>query len=101
MPALVRLYIRHVALGFALGMAFTALILWLNIGNLWHLVRATEGGIIAVLMLVIFNGIVFSGVQFGYAVMRMGKSEKPGGGRWVRVDGTGSGPITAEARSKR
>ncbi|MFZ1727174.1 MAG: hypothetical protein WBO29_03705 [Albidovulum sp.] len=103
MPALARLYIRHVAVGFALGLAFTALILWLNIGNLWHLVSVTKGGVIAVLMLVVFNGIVFSGVQFGYAIMRMGKSEKPGGGRRVRVDRTGSEvmPIMAEARPKR
>ncbi|MCB2137751.1 MAG: hypothetical protein KDE08_17675 [Rhodobacteraceae bacterium] len=85
MPALVRLYIHHVAIGFALGLAFTALLLWLNIGNLWHLVQATDGGWIAVLMLVIFNGIVFSGVQFGYAIMRMAASDEPSGGKGARV----------------
>ncbi|MCB2093517.1 MAG: hypothetical protein KDE11_03850 [Rhodobacteraceae bacterium] len=86
MPALVRLYIRHVAIGYALGLVFTGLLLWLDIGGLWHLIRATEGGAIAGLMLVIFNGIVFSGVQFGYAIMRMGKSGMSGGGRRVRVN---------------
>jgi hypothetical protein len=30
---------------------------------------------------VVFNGIVFSGVQFGIAVMRLGEEGKPGPGR--------------------
>jgi hypothetical protein len=81
MPDLVRLYIRHVLIGFALGLTFTGLLLWLNIGNLRHLVRATEGGGIAVLMLVVFNTIVFAGAQFAIAVMGLAeKGEPPGAG---------------------
>lgn len=75
MPELVRLYIRNVAIGLGLSLAFVALLLWFNIANLAHLVTATEGGAIAVVMLVVFNGIVFGGVQFAIAVMRMAEPE--------------------------
>lgn len=77
MPDLVRLYIRHVLIGLVLGAGFTALLLGLNVANLWILVRATEGGLVAVLMLVIFNTIVFAGVQFGFAIMSMATDDDP------------------------
>lgn len=75
MPELVRLYIRQVAIGFVLSGTFVGLLMWLNVANLWHLVTHTSGGWIAVLMLWVFNGIVFAGVQFGISVMRMGKDD--------------------------
>ncbi len=80
MPELVRMYIRHVVIGFVLACLFTAALLWLNIGNLWHLVRATDVGPLAVMMLVVFNAIVFSGVQFGIAIMGMAEDDRPTGG---------------------
>lgn len=82
MPALVRLYIRHTAIGFGLAFVFVALLLWFDVVGLWHLVTHTEGGWLAAALLVIFNGIVFSGAQFGIAIM--GLQEKDigrGGGR--------------------
>lgn len=87
MPALVRLYVRHVLIGFVLGGLFTALLLWLNVANLWHLVTSTRGGSLAVLMLALFNSFVFSGVQFAIAVMGMAEEEERGGGsRAPRTD---------------
>lgn len=83
MPALVRLYIRQVAIGFAIAAAFTALLLWFDVAGLRHLVTHTAEGPLAVVLLVVFNGIVFSGVQFGIAVMRL--AERP------RDDGRGKG----------
>ena len=80
MPDLIRLYVRHVLIGFGLGTAFTTLLLGLNVANLWTLVRATDGGPIAVLMLIVFNSIVFSGVQFAFAVMSMSTDEGPTAG---------------------
>lgn len=77
MPDLVRLYIRHVLIGLALGASFTALLLGLNVANLWTLVRATDGGLVAVVMLVVFNTIVFAGVQFAFAVMSMARDDSP------------------------
>lgn len=81
MPALVRLYIRNVIIGFLLSTVFVSALLWLNVGNLWHLVSSSPQGWIAVVMLVVFNGIVFAGVQFAIAVMRLGQNDGPGGGR--------------------
>lgn len=81
MPALVRLYIRSVVLGFALAALFTALLIWLDVAHLRHLILSSPIGWLAVAMLVIFNGIVFSGVQFAFVVMRMADSHPPRGGR--------------------
>ncbi|MCA0271540.1 MAG: hypothetical protein LCH69_05665 [Proteobacteria bacterium] len=81
MPALVRMYIRHVLIGYAIAAVFVAALLWLNVGNLWHLVSTSPVGWIAAAMLFFANGIVFSGVQFAIAVMQMAEPEgKRGGG---------------------
>ena len=79
MPQLVRLYIKHCLIGMALAVIFTAALIGLNVANLRHLVTSVQGGWLAVLMLVVFNTIVFASVQFGIAVMRM--AEKPEGPR--------------------
>ncbi|WP_198666020.1 hypothetical protein [Tropicimonas sp. IMCC34043] len=79
MPQLVRLYIRQVAFGFALSAGFVTLLLSLNVANLWHLVSHTQGGWIAVVMLVFFNGVVFAGVQFGISIMRMSENPRDAG----------------------
>lgn len=85
MPQLVRLYIQSVALGFVISAAFTAGLLWLDVAGLGHLVMASSIGWIAVAMLVVFNGIVFSAVQFAFRVMGMAEpDEGPRGGRGVR-----------------
>lgn len=99
MPDLVRLYIRHVAVGFALAAVFTGLLLGLNVANLWHLVTHTAEGPLAVGLLVVFNGIVFSGVQFGIAVMRMA-DRAPRGGKPRRATAVPV-PLPVEARSRR
>ncbi len=80
MPHLVRVYIRQVIIGFGLSAAFVAGLLYLNVANLWHLVTADSAGWIAVLMLWVFNGIVFAGVQFALA-LPSGKDDSEGGGR--------------------
>jgi hypothetical protein len=84
LPRLVRLYIVQSAIGFAVAAVFVALLLGLNVANLWHLVTHTSAGPLAVVLLWLFNGIVFSGVQFGIAVMRMAESEGSGGGSRLR-----------------
>lgn len=68
LPQLVRLYIRHSAIGFALAAVFVAGLLALDIGGLGHLVTSVNGGWLALLMLWVFNGIVFAGVQFALAL---------------------------------
>ncbi|MFB9148906.1 hypothetical protein [Roseovarius ramblicola] len=71
MPKLIKLYITQVAIGFGIAGVFVALLLWFDIANLWHLVTHSSDGPLAVLILWVANGIVFAGVQFAIAVMRM------------------------------
>lgn len=71
MPHIAHLYIRQVLIGFALSAVFVGLLFWFNVANLWHLVSTSDIGWIAALMLFMFNGIVFAGVQFAIAIMRM------------------------------
>lgn len=85
MPKLVRLYIESVALGFVISAAFTGGLMWLDVAGIGHLVMASDIGWIAAAMLVVFNGIVFSAVQFAFRVMGMAEDpEGPKGGRGAR-----------------
>lgn len=85
MPRLVRLYIKQVLIGFGLSAVFVSALLYTNVGNLWHLISTSDIGWIAVTMLFMFNGIVFAGVQFAIAVMRMEHDDTPKGGKRVPV----------------
>ncbi|WP_120502049.1 hypothetical protein [Roseovarius sp. EL26] len=82
MPKLIRLYIINVAIGFGLAAVFVGMLLWFNIANLWHLISTSDKGWLALLILWIANGIVFAGVQFAIAVMRMkdDDDDEPRGG---------------------
>ena len=75
MPDHIRFILKHAAIGFGISAGFAALLLWLNIGNLWHLVTNTSEGPIAVVMLVIFGGITFGSAQVGFKIMTMGEEE--------------------------
>ena len=81
MPRLVRLYLFSIGCGACLALVFITLLVTLDVAGLRHLVGATRGGFIAVAMLFIFHMLLFSGVQFGIAVMRMADSppRRPGG----------------------
>lgn len=81
MPKLVNLYIRQTMIGFALSGVFVALLLYFNVANLWHLVTHVSVGWLGAVLLFMFNGIVFSGVQFGIAVMAMARDEDDHTGR--------------------
>lgn len=82
MPKLIRLYIINVAIGFALALAFVSAVVLLDVGGLKHLVMETEMGWLAFIMMVVFNGIVFAGVQFAYAVMALAAPDDgPKGGK--------------------
>lgn len=101
MPKLVRLYIESVALGFVISAAFTGGLLWVDVAGLGHLVAASNIGWIAVAMLVVFNGIVFSAVQFAFRVMGMAESDDgPKGGRGAREPVLVPVPVAVAARRK-
>lgn len=85
MPRLVRLYIVSVLIGAALAIIFTSLLVALDVAGLRHLLLGSPSGWLATGMLVIFNTIVFSGAQFGIAVMRLADERPPSAGRrlWI------------------
>ena len=87
MPKLVSLYIRHTLIGFLVAAVFVALLFWFNVAGLWHLVTHDPAGPLAAFLLFMFNGIVFSGVQFGIAITRLSEKDSapPKGGRPVPV----------------
>lgn len=80
MPALVRLYIRHVAFGYALSAVFVAVLLGWNVGDLRSLILGSPVGYVALAMLFVAHAVVFAGVQFGIAVMGLAESEGRGTG---------------------
>jgi hypothetical protein len=83
-PKLIRLYIVNVLIGFALALAFVIGLVWLDVANLRHLILETDSGPLAFVLLVLSNGVVFAGVQFGIAVMRLADDDRgPKGGRGV------------------
>ncbi|MFY9239411.1 MAG: hypothetical protein WAO78_11185 [Roseovarius sp.] len=87
MPKLIRLYIIQCAIGFGLAAVFVGMLLWFNIANLGHLVFNSDKGWLALLVLWVSNGVVFGGVQFGIAIMRMkdDDDDEPRGGHRRRV----------------
>ena len=81
MPKLVRLYIVSVSIGFAVSALFVAVLLALDVAGLRHLILGSDMGWLAGLMILMFSGSIFAGVQFGIAVMAMaGKDDTPRGG---------------------
>lgn len=75
MPELIRLYIVNVLIGFALALVFVTGLVWLDVAHLRHLIMETSGGLLAYILLVLLNGVVFAGVQFGIAVMRLAEDD--------------------------
>ena len=101
MPKLIRLYIVNVAIGFAVAFAFVSGIVFFDVAGLRHLVIATDMGWLAFVMMVVFNGIVFGGVQFAYAVMSMAESDDgPKGGKKNFITGA-LARVHAPANSKK
>ena len=85
MPELVRLYIRSVAIGFGISALFTAGLVWWDVAGVGHLILGSDIGLVAAAMLVMFNGIVFSAVQFAFRIMAMAETEDgPKGGHGAR-----------------
>ena len=102
MPKLIRLYITHVLIGYAIAAAFVAMLLYFNVANLWHLVTHSDVGLLAVFILWLSNGFVFAGVQFAIAVMNLKDSDDDdqGGKRdAIRVNLSRMVPARATAKA--
>ncbi|MGS4946582.1 hypothetical protein ACVDG3_13965 [Meridianimarinicoccus sp. RP-17] len=93
MPHLVRVYIRQVIIGYAISAAFVVLLLAFDVANLWSLISGSPVGWLACLMLWIFNGIVFAGVQFALALPRGHGADDGGSGRRDAVHGVLADPV--------
>ena len=77
MPKLIALYIRSVAIGFGLSAVFLCLMLWQDVAGLRHLIFGSDMGLVAAIMVFMFQGIVFAGVQFAIAVMMLADPDAP------------------------
>ena len=97
MPKLIRLYITNVAFGFALAAAFVGALIGLDVAGLKHLVLQSDMGVVAALMLWVFHGVVFAGVQFAVAIMSMAEDDTPRGG----LRDPALIPIRVEAKASR
>lgn len=78
MPELIKLYIRQCFIGLGIAILFVGMLYAFNIGNLWTLVSTSQDGLLVTAMLVFSNAVVFCGVQFAIAVMRMAEPEEDG-----------------------
>ncbi len=74
-PKLMRLYLAHCAIGFALSAVFVAMLLFFDVAGLGHLIATSDVGLLALFLLWFFNGTVFGSVQF--AIVVMGQAGKP------------------------
>jgi len=102
MPKLIKLYIRHVAIGFGISALFLAAMIALDIANLRHLLLNTPSGWLAALMIFMFQGSIFAGVQFGIAVMGMaGKDDGPKGGSRAPVATRRPAPVRISTTDRR
>lgn len=75
-PNLMRFYLRHCAIGFALSAIFVTLILWRDVAGLGSLIAGSDVGLLAVFLLWFFNGTIFGGVQFAIVVMSQAEDER-------------------------
>lgn len=81
MPKLIRLYIQSIVIGFALAVVFLGGLMWMDVAGLRGLILGSSSGFVAAAMMIVFNGIVFSGVQFAISVMRLAEDDDtPRGG---------------------
>ncbi|MFZ1468845.1 MAG: hypothetical protein WAT09_07665 [Paracoccaceae bacterium] len=99
MPELIRLYIRSIVIGFAISALFVALLVWQDVMGIGHLIRGSSVGWIAAAMMVVFNGIIFSAVQFGLRIMMLAEDDTPPRGG-LRQHNLRPVPVTVPAVAK-
>ncbi|WP_424970972.1 hypothetical protein [Dinoroseobacter sp. S76] len=104
MPELIRLYIRQCFIGFGIAIAFVGMLYLFDIGGLWTLVSNSDEAILVTAMLVFSNAVVFCGVQFAIAIMRMAEPEdkdRPSGGSRPRTPRLQPSPIPVVRRPRK
>lgn len=103
MPKLVRLYIHHVLIGFALSAVFVGVLMWLDVVGLRGLILGSTAGYLAGVMLFIGNGIVFSGAQFAVTILMMAEKDDdtPKGGTRAPVAHYATQPVLVRSEEDR
>ena len=102
MPELVRLYIRSVAVGFGVSAVFTGALVWWDVAGIGHLILGSDIGWLAAALMVVFNGIVFSAVQFAVRIMGMAEEDEgPKGGHGASEPVLVPVPVPLKARNRR
>ncbi len=68
MPSLVKFYIRHTLIGFAIAAVFVAGLIWQDVMGLGRLMTGSADGLLAAGLLWAFLGTIFGGAQTGIAL---------------------------------
>ena len=96
-PDLMRLYLRHCAVGFGVAAAFVAMLLWYDVARIGSLVANSDIGWLAVLLLWLLHGTIFGAVQFAVSIMLNAENDDDDddhhGGRMI--------PIRVHAETRR
>ncbi|MHA6325397.1 hypothetical protein [Roseivivax sp. CAU 1753] len=71
MPTLVKFYIRHSLIGFALSAVFVAGLIWFDVMGLGSLLTRNADGLLGAALLWFFSGTIFAGAQTGIALFAM------------------------------
>ncbi len=81
--ALVRLFLVHTLIGYAIATLFVGALVVFNVGGLTTLVvrQHAEGFIV---LLWFFSGLTFASVQMGAAIMSLADAPPPAGGKRAR-----------------
>ena len=70
-PRLLRFLGLHMALGFAIGIAFAAMVVLSNASGLKDLIASSEQPYLALSLLFSLNALTFAGLEIGIAVMTL------------------------------
>lgn len=71
LPRIVVLIVLNALIGFALGVAFAAVIILTNVAGLKSLLEASESPFVAILMLFVMCGLTLASLVAGAAIMSM------------------------------
>ena len=75
MPKLIRFFITHILIGFAVAAVFVAVLLYFDVMGIWTMLKQEERWPTALFLLWFGNATVFGAVQLAYAVMTLKEDE--------------------------
>lgn len=81
MPKHISFLLKHALIGAVAALSFVAILCWLNVMNIWHLVTHSPDGPLALGVMTVFFIITFASVQMGVAVMALQESDDRNGPR--------------------